>query len=228
MSMPSQERFELLTDYDPGSAYNEAYQTLYANIRFNLDGTQEKPHTLLLTAASATAPQPSFAANVAIVAAQSGTATILVDADLRTPGLERRFGIEKGSGLSDLLQADAITLPTLQQCLHRTFITNLQLLGAGSVVGSEGAGLLFSARLADCMAAMRQLLTGTAASQAGMIIFHTPPVLTGPDASLVGSQVDQTILALVKGKTTRSQAKQAQEQLQRAHVNLVGIVFLDA
>lgn len=228
MSMPSQEQFELLTDYDTGSAYREAYQTTYANIRFNLGGAQEKLPTLLLTTASSHAAQRTFAANVAIVAAQSGTPTILVDADLRNPSLERRFGLEKSAGLRDLLQEDAITLQKVQQHLRKTFITNLQLLGAGSDTVSEGASLLFSTRLADVIAAMRQHLAETEVGKAGMIIFNAPPVLTGPDASLIGAQVDHTILAVVKGRTTRTQAKQAQEQLQRAHVNLVGIVILDA
>jgi len=34
-------------------------------------------------------------------------------------------------------------------------------------------------------------------------------------------------LTIGTGHTTRLQAKQAQEQLERAHVNLVGIVMLD-
>ncbi len=186
MSIPSQEQFELLTDYDIGSAYSEAYRTIYANICFNLDKAQEKPHTLLLTMISASSPRVVLAANVAIIAAQSGTPTILIDADLRKPGLEQRFGLEKGAGLRDLLQADVITPQQFQQCLRKTFVNNLLLLSAGSDDASEEA--LFSSRLPG---------------------------------------VEQTILAIVKGRTTRSQAKQAQEQLQRAHVNLAGIIILD-
>jgi Mrp family chromosome partitioning ATPase len=61
----------------------------------------------------------------------------------------------------------------------------------------------------------------------GLVIFNAPPVLVGPDASLIGALVEQTILTIAKGHTTRTQAKQAQEQLQRAHANLTGIVMLD-
>jgi Mrp family chromosome partitioning ATPase len=224
VSIPSQEQFELLTDYDTGSAYSEAYRTIYANIRFNLDKAQEKPHTLLLTMISAASPQVVLAANVAIIAAQSGTPTILIDADLRKPGLERRFGLEKGIGLRDLLQADVITPQQMQQSLRKTFVNNLLLLSAGSDDASEEA--LFSSRLPGVIASMRDYLAEVE-DKTGMIIFHSAPVLAGPDASLIGAQVEQTILAIVKGRTTRSQAKQAQEQLQRAHVNLAGIIILD-
>ena len=61
----------------------------------------------------------------------------------------------------------------------------------------------------------------------GLVIFNCSPVLTGPDASLIGTLVEQTILIIAKGRTTRAHAKQAQEQLARAHANLVGIVMLD-
>jgi Mrp family chromosome partitioning ATPase len=224
VSIPSQEQFELLTDYDIGSAYSEAYRTIYANICFNLDKAQEKPHTLLLTMI-ASSPRVVLAANVAIIAAQSGTPTILIDADLRKPDLEQRFGLEKGAGLRDLLQADVITPQQFRQCLRKTFVNNLLLLSAGSDDASEEA--LFSSRLPGVIASMRDYLAETAEGKTGMIIFHSSPVLAGPDASLIGAQVEQTILAIVKGRTTRSQAKQAQEQLQRAHVNLAGIIILD-
>ncbi|MFL5628434.1 MAG: CpsD/CapB family tyrosine-protein kinase [Ktedonobacteraceae bacterium] len=225
MSMPSQEQFELLTDYDTSSAYSEAYRTIYANIRFNLDSAREQPHTLLLTTVSASSPRSVFAANVAIVSAQSGIPTILVDADLPRPSLEQRFGLDKSTGLRDILQADVLTPQIIQQHVRNTFINNLLLLSAGSDTASEGS--LFSTRLPEVIASLRQYLAETKEGKAGLIIFHTSPVLTGPDASLVGAQVEQTILAIVKGRTTRTQAKQAQEQLQRAHVHLAGIVILD-
>jgi Mrp family chromosome partitioning ATPase len=225
VSIPSQEQFELLTDYDTGSAYSEAYRTIYANICFNLDKAQEKPHTLLLAMISASSPRVALAANVAIIAAQSGTPTILVDADLRKPGLEQRFGLEKGAGLRDLLRADVITPQQFQQCLRKTFVNNLLLLSTGSDGASEEA--LFSSRLPGVIASMRDYLAETVEGKTGIIIFHSSPVLAGPDASLIGAQVEQTILAIVKGRTTRGQAKQAQEQLQRAHVNLAGIIILD-
>jgi len=34
-------------------------------------------------------------------------------------------------------------------------------------------------------------------------------------------------LTIIAGRTTREQAKQAQEQLQRAHTNLAGIIMLN-
>lgn len=227
MSIGSSEQVALLTDYDPQSAYSQAYYTLYANIRFSWDSEKSKQHTVLLTTPSAIPIQATIAANVAIAAAQSGTSTVLVDANLRAPELEQRFGLGKGAGLYELLAAGPVSTQKIASYLQATFIPGLRLLSAGnSGKTSEEANLLSSVQLEDVVRCLRAYLAETE-TQPGIVIFHGAPVLSGPDASCIGALVDQTILAIAKGRTTRTSAKQAQEQLQRAHVQLTGIVLLE-
>src|SRR6266567_6620 len=86
--------------------------------------------------------------------------------------------------------------------------------------------LLLSTKLQDVVACIRDVLASEAEkSRAGIVIFHSAPVLAGADASLIGALVEQTLLTIVVGSTTRAQAKQAQEQLQQAHTKLSGIVM---
>ena len=225
MSIRSQEQLALLTDYDTSSAYSAAYYTFYANIRFSWSNEQ-RIHTLLLAPPAQYNGQATAAANTAIVAARSGIPTILVDADLRTPSLEQRFGLDKRAGFSDLLKEaeESITAEKVQEHLRETFVAGLRLLGAGTA--TEGPTLLLSTKL-QLVVRQISLLLSEAENATGVVIFNSPPVLVGPDASLVGTLVEQAILTIGKGHTTRTQAKQAQEQLERAHVNLVGIVMLD-
>ncbi len=225
MSIRSHEQYALLTDYDTGSAYSEAYHTVFANIRFTWESNSTQQHTLLLATASPYAEQAGVVANVAMVAAQSGTPTILVDADLRTPGLQQRFSLGKSSGLSELLAAESITPEKVAASLCKTFIPNLRLLGAGDTT-MGGASLLLSPKLETIVNCLRKLAAGAETSP-GLVIFHSPPVLSGADASLISAQVEQTFLTMVAGRTTRVQVKQAQEQLQRSHANLVGSILLD-
>ncbi len=242
MSIRSQEQVALLTDYDAGSAYSAAYRTLYANVRFNwkddeaLDEAEitEKPttrqHTLLLATPNAYTGQATVAANVAIAAAQSGTPTILVDADLRTPGLAQRFGLAKAAGLSDLLVAldDALSpqkgAEMVAQHLSSTFIPGLRLLGAGTA--SSEAAPTFAARFEELWQGLSLFLRETE-NKPSLVIFHSVPVLAGPEASLIAAHVGQTLLTIAKGRTTRKQAKQAQEQLERVHAHLTGVVMLN-
>ncbi|HLI07946.1 MAG TPA: CpsD/CapB family tyrosine-protein kinase [Ktedonobacteraceae bacterium] len=223
MSIRSHEQVALLTDYDANSAYSEAFRTLYANIRFNWNSEKDRLLTLLITTPASFAGHTAAAANTAIVAAQSGTSVILVDADLREPGLEQRFGVGQHQGLSDLLEEEEITPQKVASCLQQTFIPGLRLLGAGSKSGP--AELLHLTRLEAVFSGIRSLLAEETAP--AIVIFHSAPVLLGADASILAALVEQTLLVLAKNRTTRAQAKQAQEQLERVHAHLAGVILLD-
>ena len=228
MGNSSKEQYALLTDYESTTAYSEAFHTLFANIRFNWesdDSERSHVHTLLLTPASDYAEQAAVAANLAIVAAQSGASTILVDADLRAPSLQQRFGLNRSAGLSDLLEETSITPEKVTEHLQSTFIPGLQVLCAGTAT-SQGATLLLSQNLEECMHSIRKVLVESE-SAPGIVIYHSPPVLAGADASLIGVLTEQTLMTVVVGRTTREQAKQAQEQLERAHTKLVGAIMLN-
>ncbi len=224
----SEGKYTLLTDYDAGTAYSEAFHTLFANIRFNWESdasTSSQVHTLLLTTPSDYAEQAAAAANLAIVAAQSGTATILVDANLRRPSLQQRFGLERSAGLSDLLLEEEPTSQKVASYLQSTFIPCLRVLSTGTS-SAQGAALLLSSKLERCLCSIRQVLVESE-SKPGMVIYHSAPALAGADASLIGALVEQTLLTVIVGRTTREQAKQAQEQLQRAHTKLAGFILLN-
>jgi Mrp family chromosome partitioning ATPase len=224
VSIRSQEQVALLTDYDPHSAYSNAYYSLYATIRSRWDSERHRQYTLLLATPVAHAEFAAVAANIAIAAAQSGTPTILVDADTHTPGLQQRFGLPKRDGLAELLHAETVTTQDIGTALQQTFVPNLHLLAAGKA--DEGVPVLLSTKLHDVVGCIREYLAESA-TQPTLIIFHCAPVLAGPDASLLSAEVTQTLLTIATRRTTRTQAKQAQERLQGSHGNLGGIVVLD-
>ena len=224
MSIRSQEQVALLTDYDPNSAYSNAYYSLYATIRTHWDSEKHRQYTLLLATPVAYPEYATAAANVAIAAAQSGTPTILVDADLHAPGLQQRFGLAKSDGLAELLNAETVTTQDIGASLQQTFVPNLRLLGTGNA--SEGVPALLSTKLHDVISCIREYLAESE-TKPGMIIFHCAPVLSGPSASLLAAEVAQTLLTVAGGRTTRTQAKQAQEQLEGTHAHLDGIIVLN-
>src|SRR5438105_9373043 len=160
MSIPSQEQVTLLTDYDAGSTYSTAYQTLYANIRFNWDSEHQKQQTILITTPVVTPRQSEVAANVAIVAAQNGTPTLVVDANFRAPSLQQRFGQGESKGLSDLLTGNTRQPQTLASYLCATFVPDLRLLCAGKAP-VQSPNPLLSENLRDIIASLRQFLVET-------------------------------------------------------------------
>jgi Mrp family chromosome partitioning ATPase len=234
LGLRTSEPLALLTDYETSTAYAQAFYTLFTNMRFHWESTlsrqeQEETsatqvHTVQVTAASPYSGQATIAANVALVAAQSGSETILVDANLRASAIRQCFGLPLGAGLSDLLEEGDITPQKIATCLQSTFVPGLRVLGAGSS-SLQGSALLLSPHFTQVMASLRDLLAASG-KPSGVAIFHSAPVLSGVDASLVGALTDQTVLAVIMGRTTRVQAKQAQEQLERAHVKLAGVAML--
>ena len=227
MGILSQEQIALLTDYDPTTQYSIAYHTVYNAICFSWDKKQAKQFAVLFATPAAYAGQATAPANLAIAAAQNGTPTILVDADLHNPSLQQRFGTEKLGGLSEMLSQDIITAQQLTQHLSKTFIPDLYLLGAGPAVQQPIEIRRFlSNRLGDVVTNLRLFLK-EAESRPSLIIFNSPPVLSDIDATLISSHMDQTFLTIATSHTTRTQAKRAQEQLERAHAKLAGFIMLD-
>jgi capsular exopolysaccharide synthesis family protein len=228
MGNQSKEQYALLTDFDLNTAFNEAFHTLFANIRFNWETNVIEPphiHTLLITSVSEHAEQSTVAANLAIVAAQSDYKTILVDADFRTPSIQQRFGLDRSAGLSDLLEESSITPQKVSEHLQTTFIPGLQILSSGTST-SAGATLLLSPKLETCVDSIRKVLDQPG-NAPGFVIYHSSPVLVSAGASLIGALTEQTLLIVVNGHTTREQAKEAQEQLEQAHAKLVGAIMVN-
>jgi Mrp family chromosome partitioning ATPase len=228
----TQEQHALVTDFVQSTAYSEALRTFYANVRFQWENSAGRParaHSLLIVTPVAYGDYAAVAANLAIVVAQSGTDTILVDADLRSPSYTQRLGVEQTNGLSELLLDESLTPEKIDAALQSTFVPRLRLLGAGAGVAaasSQAATLLFSPRLEKIAQSLYQR-PDTTENENALVIFHSPPVLAGADAALIAAQVEQTALAIIAGHTTRAQAKQAQEQLQQARAHLIGVVMLN-
>jgi Mrp family chromosome partitioning ATPase len=209
------------------TTYSPAYQRLYTNIALSWSKEEHQHlHTLLLTTPQVFSESAVVAANIAMAASQSGITTLLIDADLRAAGISRYFGLSL-PGLSDLYKNKTITPQSIQSCLNTTAISHLFLLSAGQKhLSASEIGHLFTMHLEDILRGLRQSIQEITQGS-GLIIFHCPAVIPGVEASLISAQVEQTFLLLAAGHSTRTEARRAQAQLQRAHANLEGILWLN-
>jgi len=136
--------------------------------------------------------------------------------------------LSETSGLSNLLPREIITPAAVRADLNQTFIPGLSLISAGTAqLEQHEASRLLAVKLPDVLTGLFQIIAETE-ERSGLIIFNSPPVLTGIDAAQISMLVEQTFLVIASGRTTRTQARRAQEQLQRAHAKLTGIVMLSA
>lgn len=202
----------LITLTDPRSAAAEAFRSLRTNIIFaNID----KPlKTLLVTSAAPLEGKSLTLANLAVVMAQGGRSTILVDCDLRRPSLHELFGVPGQPGLTDMVLNDNDTPP-----LVATDIDGLQLLPAGTS-NVNPADLLTSRRMEAVIAALKP--------RAEFVLFDAPPIVSVSDAALLASNLDAALIVVNAGHTRREHAQRAKELLEKIHVRVLGAILTNA
>jgi Mrp family chromosome partitioning ATPase len=71
---------------------------------------------------------------------------------------------------------------------------------------------------------MTQILA-TLRQDTDLVIIDSPPVLPVADASIIGSRCSGTVLVVDSGKTRTDIARRALATLERANVNVVGVVL---
>ncbi len=148
------------------------------------------PRVLVITSPSPGEGKTTVAANLAVVLAEINRSVLLIDGDLRRPGLHALFGCDNSCGLGDILAEQG----PVQLHVQQTKLANLSLLSGG---GAGNTRLLYSPRLAELIAAARE--------QADMVLIDTPPMLHMPDARVLGRCADGAIL-VIRSKSTLPEA----------------------
>jgi polysaccharide biosynthesis transport protein len=195
----------------PRSAIAEAYRLLRTNVGF---ASVDKPVQVVLV----TSPLPgegktAVASNLAVAFAQDGRSTILVDADLRRPGVHQMFRLSGSPGLTNLLLDDKLALADL---LQPTEQPGLRVLPMGEPPPNP-AELVGTNRMAAVLALVR--------TSAEIVIIDSPPIQLVADAALLAQHADGTILVVDSGHTPVRALTESVETLKRAGVHLLGAVL---
>ena len=204
----------LITLTDPRSPAAEAYRTLRTNLTF---AALDKPiETLIVTTAAPDEEKSTVIANLAVTMAQGERRIILVDADLRRPGLHGIFGVANDRGLTTMIvEETAIDDPPLID----VGVDNLWLVPSGPLPPNP-ADILGSRKIERAIAAFK--------NRADIVLFDAPPVASVTDAAVLGTKVDGVLLVVCAGHTRREHAQRAKDVLERVHVRIVGAVLNDA
>jgi hypothetical protein len=119
----------------------------------------------------------SDCANLAMTLANMNRRVLLVDGDIRSPRIHEVLGLENTRGVTDLLTQRPSEEGILDKVMQKTASPNLFVLTSGPAVPA-GADLLFSTVMASVIERCRE--------QFDMILIDTPPMLSMPDARVLG------------------------------------------
>ena len=203
-------RSPIISDKDLSSRRAEALRHLRTSVSF-LEASGP-PAVLVVTSTDTGDGKTSTAANLAMTMAASDRKVLLVDADLRKPGLSKYLGYKKSPGLTDVLLGDA----------HIDQVTQPW--------GSAGLTILSSGRLLENPSellgsdAMRLLMTQMR-DRFDVVIFDTPALLPVTDAAVLAAQADGTIVVVRSGSTERDDLRHALSQLEQVRARILGTVL---
>lgn len=157
---------------------------------------------LMVTSALPKEGKSFVAANLAqVLVRQHGRRVLLLDADLRNPGMHRHLGANETPGLSDYLMGHSDELALLQ----RGPMDNLFFIPAGQVV-SGAPELLANGRL--------KLLLQRLEPVFDWIILDTPPVIPVADSTLLANFCDGVLMVVRSNATPSDLARRARQEFQ--------------
>jgi len=195
----------------PKSEAAEAYRALRTAIL--LSGLGAPPRTILVTSPFPQEGKTTISANTALVLAQRGSRVLLVDADLRRPGLEKMLGLKSKGGLSTLLSG----VDKIEDVVIRfSKVPNLWILPAGPVP-PQPAELLGSQQMNEYISRWK--------GEFEHVIIDTPPCLSVTDATLLSPSVDRVLLVARSGQSQKAAIKRACNLLSQVHAKGMGFVL---
>ena len=195
--------------FNGGSSADEAFRRLRLAI-FAGKRPRLKRHAFVITSPERGDGKTTVAANLARTVAQAGRRVVLVDADLRRPALHAHFAQPGEPGLRDVLEGTRTA-----DVIRPTDVPNLFLIPAGKP--SDRAGQLLEA--ADWPGILKTLR-----AEFDVVLVDGPPVLDVSDPLVLAAPSDGVLLVLASSDVPRDLLGQAQEEINAAGGQVLGLV----
>jgi len=208
-----QERVALLSHSQPQSQISEAFRALRTSLL--LSQADHPPQVILVTSALPHEGKTTAAVNIGVTLAQLGDSTLLIDGDLRKPGVSRALDMVDGKhpGLSSYLAGvtslDLVTVP-------HPAISNLHAIPTGPIPPNS-ADLLSSHRLTEMICELRKRYK--------FIVIDSPPIMAATDAVILSALVDGVLLVVRSGQTPKEAFTRTRDLLTSVKSHVLGVVL---
>lgn len=204
---------DLHAHLQPRAAGAESFRTVRAAI--SLASRADKMRVFGFTSSIPSEGKSLCASNFAIVTAQSGARTVLVDADLRRPSVHKAFQLHAPMGLAGYL---AGRVERLEDIVNKSEVPNLDVIACGPIPANPSE-LLESPRMDQLLAELRQ--------RYDRVVVDCPPVSAVSDPLMVGSKTDGMLYVMKFKKIRREHARRSVQRIQDAGIQIVGVLLND-
>jgi succinoglycan biosynthesis transport protein ExoP len=197
----------------PQSNAAEGFRTIRATLSLT-----HKADKLRLVSVTSTIPSEGkslVASNVAIVSAQTGLRTLLVDADLRRPSVHKAYQLHSPVGLSAFLKGET---SDLDEITHKTEVPNLDVICCGAVPNNPSE-LIGSARMTEFLEKVR--------GKYDRVVLDCPPISAVSDPLVISAKSDGIIFVTKFNKIRREHAIRSVQRIQNAGIHIMGVVIND-
>ena len=194
----------------PVSSFEDAVRVLRDSILLS-DATQ-RPRSVMMTSATPREGKTTTAVYLALAHSGQKRKTLLIDADLRRPGVHTRLGMDNEAGLRDVIATGADWHGLLQRQERHP---DLDVLVAGRS----------SQRAADRLGDVLQRILAEADKDYDLVIVDAPPLLGFAEPLQMAAIVDGVVVVTLAGQTNRNAVKGVLTSLKRVKANVIGIAL---
>lgn len=205
---------EVVAAYAPFTSQTESLRALRSQLQLRYFDNDPARKALAIVSAARDEGRSFIAANLAVLYAQLGKRTLLVDADMRNPRQHALFGLDNRAGLSAVLSGRAGP-ETVQ---HIPALPHLSVLPAGAVPPNP-LELLSRPIFAELL---HQL-----AMQLDVILLDSPPAAVAADAQIVAVRAGAALIVARRGATRLWRVQGVSESVVQAKSTIVGSVLND-
>jgi len=201
----------LVSLLEPKSLAAEQFKRLRTSILRKMKSRMA--NTILVTSAVQGEGKTTAALNLAISIAQGMNETVLmIDTDLRKPGVHTHLGIEVERGLVDYLRGAC----ELSELLIKTEVPKLTILPSGTPPENPSE-LLASNRMSQLLQEVKIRYENR------FVILDTSPINVFTDTAILAPQLEGILLVVKDGATPRDFVHRAIQQLEGG--NLLGLIL---
>jgi succinoglycan biosynthesis transport protein ExoP len=205
------EMYQLAAILYPRSSTTEAYRKLRASVEF---ASVDAPiRSILVTSAVPGEGKSVTAANLAVVFAQTGRNVVLIDADLRKPGVHALFNLGNAEGLTSLLRDESLPWESVA---HTSEVPTLRVLTSGPLPPNP-AELMGSQRMKTVLDHLKW--------SSDLLVLDSAPLMAVTDSAVLSTYTDGTLLVVDASKSRRRTVNLGRETLQQAGAKVLGVVL---